>query len=357
MNETINLKAIDRITSEYYDLGGDQLLQFKSLAKRTFDNFNINAELFDVLFIPGTHGCSILHYFVMENKYGLFEQILDEYKEKFKLIPASQWEFMLMEKDNDCHKSLIKFYDENYFQQILKSNLAFVSSYSEPSFKEHYLNGSLDNFYKIENLKTFDNSPTYEMVQALSFFDADREGFKSFMLGQSEKYGEKKSLNNYKYECLIYATENEKIKKFKDGKSVIVKDITLNLPDEEEVDILINKWGITKTSQVISEYLKFQKEYTIKANKNNLLKVNFVGETLNRLIKKKIDFSNCGEALCFGLKNNSAHLAYFIINVIISKDNLLMYVHDKQLKREASYHILNESLDKKTEATTKKLKL
>jgi hypothetical protein len=34
-----------------------------------------------------------------------------------------------------------------------------------------------------------------------------------------------------------------------------------------------------------------------------------------------------------------------------------MYVHDKELKSEASYHILNESLDKKTEATTKKLKL
>lgn len=359
MNEQINIQAIDNITTNYVDFGGSEyeIDKFIPFARRTLDKFGISNDLFDVLFLPGKHGCSILHYFVIENKYGLFGQLLDNYKEQFKLIPANQWEFMLMEKDNDCHKYFIEFYGEEYFQQIFKSNLSFVTSYSEPSFKEHYLNGDLDTFYKMENLKTFDSSPTYEMVQALNFFNADKEGFKSFMLRQAEENGDNYSTENYQYEKLIYRVDNEVVKNLKDGRRIRVKDITLSLPAEEEIDILIEKWGIKKTSEVITEYLKFQKEYSVKANKNNLLKVSFVGDTLNRLIKKKINFNDCGEALCFGLKDNSAHLAYFIINGIISKEHLLMYIHDKELKTESSYHILNESLDKKTEVNAKKLKL
>lgn len=358
MNEKMNIKAVEHIMSNYVDFGTSayEIDTFKSYAKKVLDTFDISNDIFDLLFIPGKSGCSILHYFVMENKYGLFSQMLDEYKDKFKIIPASQWEFMLMEKDNDCHKSFIKFYGEEYFQQILKSELSFVTCYSEPSFKKYYLTGELDHFYKLENIHTFDSTGTCEMLHALNFFNADKEGFKKFMIDQSEEQNSSKS---YKYEKLIYTIKEESTRNLKDGRNVKIKDIILKLPEGYEVELLIEKWGIDKTSQVISEYLKFQKEYSITANKSNLLKVNFDGDMLNKLIKKKIDFSNCGETLCFGLKNNSAQLAYFIINGIISKDHLLMYIHDKELKTEASYHVLNESLDKKNDihTPTKRLKV
>lgn len=358
MNETIDIKAIDIIINDYYHSHNEyELSRFKSFTRQTLASFNVEADIFDVLFIPGKHKCSILHYFVIENKHDLFKELLEEYSKQFKLIPPSQWEFILMEKENDCYKNFINFYGEEYLKKIIQSNLSFVTGYSEPSFKKYYLNGDLDHFYKLENIQTFDKDAIYEMVQALNFFDNDKEGFKQFMLNQANESSKKNSSGNYKYESLIYHVNKESVKRFKDGKEALLKDITLTLPCIEEVDILIEKWGINKTSQVISDYLNFQKEYTINTNKNNLLKVTFIGDILNDLIKKQIKFINCGEALSFGLKHNAAHLSYFLINGTISKDDLLMHITDKELKKEATYNLLNEQLITNNEKNIKKLKV
>jgi hypothetical protein len=356
MNNPI-IKAIDIITTDYYDYKLNNINNFKSFVTTTLNDFNIKSEIFDILFVPGKNDCSVLHYLVIENKYELFTALLKEYQQQFKMISPIKWEFMLMEGDNQCHEAFTNFYGKEYFNKIAQSEISLVTGYSEPSFKKYYLAGNLDHFYKIENINKFDENPNYEMVHALNFFAANKEEFKNFMLEKTQNKETKFSLNSYKYENLIYKVQEDSIKKLKDGTCINIKGVTLTLPSQEDIDVLVERWGIKKTSKVLVDYLKFQKEYTISTNKNNLLKVGFDGSALNALIKSKIDFSGGGDVLSFGLKSNTAHLSYFIINGIISKEDLLIHITDKELKKEASYNILDASLDINHEPSVKKIKI
>jgi hypothetical protein len=132
----------------------------------------------------------------------------------------------------------------------------------------------------------------------------------------------------------------------------------LKLPSKDELNILVEKWGIDKTSQVISDYMNYQKEYLTQPSIHDKYKIKFDEEALVNLITKKIKFIDCGSTLSLFLKNNLELTSYLIINGSITPDDLLSNINNKRLYTEAHSLILESALDKQDkEQTKRKLKL
>lgn len=355
MTTVVSPKLIERFSESLFekDLQNCSLNDLEKSFATIAKHHGCNMEFTEILFQLDESNARPIEHIVSENAIELFIELLDKYTNKFASKPE-QWEFLLSYPSYDCHEYFINVYGEDYFNKILNQNGQNFTRYHQKHFKTLYLEGKLDNFFLVENMKSMYDNSSLSMLHALAFFDADKEKFKAFM---QEKFTDDLaadlsilSTNFLQYNRLI-GRLNVSSKGFPQG-------VILKVPSKYETDILIEKWGIDKTSQVISEYMNYQKEYMTQPEILNKYKVKFDEEKLIELITKKIKFIDCGSALSFGLKDNIELLSYFIINGSIKQEELLSNITNKQLHTEAHYLLLNSSLEKKDDVSTgKKMKL
>lgn len=356
MTNVVSPKLIERLSESIFekDLHNCSLKELeKSFATIAKHHGFANSEFTDLLFqLDESKNCPIEHI-VSENAIDLFINLLDKYKDKLSTKPQ-KWEFLLFYPSLDCHEHFINVYGENYFSKILNPNGENFTRYSHEHFKKLYLDGKLDNFFKVDNMKSMYDNSSLSMLHALAFFDADKEKFKWFM---QEQFTDDFSadLSNISSNFLQY---NRLIGRLNVTTKGFSKNIILKVPSKYETDILIDKWGIDKTSEVISEYMNYQKQYMTQTSILDKYAVKFDEEKLIDLITKKIKFINCGAALSFGLKENLELISYFVINGSIKQEDLLANITNKKLHTEAHSVILDTILEKKDDIHTgKKLKL
>jgi hypothetical protein len=345
----IDLEIISKLTTfafnnELYKL---PLSEFELQIKVELKYQGVNCELFDVLFKPDNNGFCIFLYILSENKHPLFSSIIDKYKDELSTFLPNEWEFMLWVKHNKCHDSFTEFYGKEAIDKLvdLKQNVLF---YSSDHFYHNFLLNKLDSFYEIENMKKFNYKITRPVIHLLNFFNVDPDGFKNFMMDNKLNNSLEYTKDSFKFTDLM-------CKHY--GVGSLNHYINLHLPNGKEFDVLASKWGADKASQVISDFINFQNEYILSFNDAENYTFKFPAVELKSLIELGVKFNNCGIALAFGVKDKSDFLSYFIINNIITKDDLLKNMEDKELKIKAEHDMLENSLEKKTIITTKRSKL
>ena len=355
MTNVANPKLIERFSESLFekDLHNCSLSELEKSFATIAKHHGCNMDFTDILFQLNESKERPIEHIVSENAIELFITLLDKYENKLSSKPE-HWEFLLFYPSHDCHEHFINVYGENYFNQILNSSGQNFTRYHQEHFKKLYLDGKLDSFFKVENMKNMYDNSSLSMLHALAFFDADKEKFKSFM---QEQFTDDLSadLSNLSSSFLQY---NRLIGRLQVTSNNLAKGVILKVPSKYETDILIEKWGIDKTSQVISEYINYQKEYMTAPGILNKYPIKFDEEKLVDLITKKIKFIDCGSALSFGLERNIELLSFFIINGSIKQEDLLSNIKNKQLHNEAHYLLLDASLEKNDDTSTgKKLKL
>jgi hypothetical protein len=354
MNNVASAKLMERISEALFEKNLDDcsLTEIEKTFSTIAKHHGCALDFFELLFQLDDSNCSPLEHIVSENAINLFIDLLDKYEDKFLLIKPEKWEFLLFYPSHDCHEHFINIFGNDYFENVA-SGTNFTRYHIE-HFKKLYINGKLDDYFKVENMKSMYDSPSCSTIHALSFYDSNKEKFKQFMQEQftSELSAD---LSNCSSNWLQY---NRLICRLNVNIKGLEKTFILKLPSNEELEILIEKWGIDKTSQVISDYMNYQKEYLTQPSIKNKYKIKFDEERLVNLITKKIKFINCSKALSFGLKTNLELLSYLIINGSIKQEDLLTNINNKQLYTEAHCVILDSSLDKQDDDSIKrKLKL
>lgn len=348
-NFPIDIGIISKLTTfsfnnELYKL---PLMEFELEIQTELRKQRINCDLIDVLFKPDNNGFCMLLYMISEGGNSLFSNVLEKYKNELEIFHPNEWEFMLWFKNKKCHDSFIAFYGDNAIEQLvdLKKN---VLLYSPDHFYQHFLLNKLDSFYQIENMKKFNDKVSNPVIHLLNFLEADPDGFKKFMMDNKLNNSLEHKKNNFKFEDLM-------CKHY--GLNSLNHYINLHLPNGKEFDVLSSKWGVDKASQVISDFINFQNEYILSFSDYDKYNFKFPVVELKSLIQVGVNFANCGNSLAFALQDKPDFLSYFIINNIITKDDLLNNIRDKELKTKAHHDLLENSLDKKTATSLKRAKL
>lgn len=354
---------MERISEFLYeqDAYAYSLTDFEKHIQGIMNYHNSNVDFIDVLFQLDETKSPPLFHITSENSVELFINLLDKYKNKFLTIEPNQWEFLLFHSKNDCLDAFINFYGNEYFEKIVSYNGENFTRYHKEHFTKLFLEGHLDSLFKIENMQ-FMHESSLTTLHTLVFFDNDKKTFINFM---KEQYTDdlsadlsNMSSNWLQYNRLIGRLNPSSSIKNKQGSISIDRSVTLRLPSIDEVNVLNKKWGAEKTSQVISDYLNYQKDYLTQPSMLDKYQVNFDEEKMSNLISHEFKFNNCGSALCFGLKDNLELLSYFIVTGSVKQEDLLTNIKNKQLYTSANHYILNESLEKKNDASSeKKLKL
>jgi hypothetical protein len=355
MTNVTTPKLMERFSESLFerDLHNCSLSEIEKSFATIAKHHGLNMEFTDILFQLNESKERPIEHIDSENAIVLFIDLLHKYENKLASKPE-QWEFLLFYPSYDCHEHFIGVYGEDYFNQIINPSGENFTHYHQEHFKKLYLEGKLDKFLKVENMKNMYDNSSLSMLHALAFFDADRENFKSFMQEQFTN-DLAADLSSISSNFLQY---NRLIGRLQVTSNNLAKGVILKVPSKYETDILIEKWGIDKTSQVISEYMNYQKEYMTQPGILNKYPIKFDEDKLVDLITKKIQFINCGSALSFGLERNIELLSYFIINGAIKQEDLLSNIKNKHLHTEANYLLLNSSLGKNDVLSTgKKLKL
>lgn len=349
-NYHINTDVISDLTTYAFnnELFQLPLFSFESKIIQKLQEYKINCDLIDILFKPDNNGFCMFVYMLNEKNNTLFSSILDKNKDKLHQFIPKEWEFMVWVNQNECHNSFKDFYGKNAIDDIigLKGNILYYSSHY---FNRYYLENKLDYFYEIDNMKFFNNKMRKNIIHVLNFFESDTDGFKKFMLKNKSHNGLEHNVNNE------FIFENLMFKHY--SVRSLNEYISLSLPNDKVFDILIAKWGTNKASQVICDFINFQNEYILSFDDNNRHTIKFHEDDLKSLINAGANFTNCGKALTFGLKEKPDLLSYFIINDIITKDDLLVNMNDKELKSKAEHDLFNNTLDKKSELNIKRAKL
>lgn len=348
-NQSIDIELISQLTTLAFnnELFKLPLIDFELKIKEQLQKEKQNCSLIDVLFKPDNNGFCMLLYMISDAGHSLFSSIMEKYKDEFKTFHPNEWEFMLWVKHSKSHDSFIEFYGNKSIDKLvdLKQSVLF---YSSDHFYQHFLLNKLDSFYEIENIRKFNNRISKPVIHLLNFLNADADGFKNFMMDNKLNNSLEHTKDNFKFEDLM-------CKHY--GVGSLTHYINLHLPNGKEFDVLASKWGIDKASQVVSDFINFQHEYILSFNDAENYTYKFPVVELKSLIEVGVKFTNCGSALAFGIKDKSDFLSYFIINNIITKDDLLKNMEDKELKIKAEHDMLENSLEKKTIVTTKRAKL
>jgi hypothetical protein len=353
---TITDKSFGTTVTAFYYLnsGSTNLDSFVNYLKETLKVEQLN--LFSLLFEEDKHGTTLLNYLIGANEpSNLLVEILHKYKNEFKLITPNKWDFILTQNKNDCHKSLIDFYGQKYFDSIFNPNNPDLCSYSQDYFLKYYLSGQLNHLLIAENLKKLPEINQFQeyIFYMLIFLSADKEGVKKFILESANNEETKKSSNGFLFSKLLYK-ENTQVYNIS-GSSTTLIELKLNLPTEVELNLLIDNWGINKTSEVISDYLNLQKEYILQ-NKIPYTDIKFDKRKLDALMHSDIKIIDCGEILALALKNEPEILSYLLVTDVIKKEHLLCNIKNEKLVIRVNHHILQNTLNTNVEPR-KKLKI
>jgi len=345
-NKTYSVKhieqyVIDEINEDFFK-NEMHKLSFEELDANITQQLRVHNnsfELIDILFKKDKNGFCLLFYIINESAHSLFSGILNKYESQFKELIPNEWEFVLWRNRNDCHNLFAQKYGRNAFDKISDNN-GRVLFYSEEYFTKYYLMGFLDDFYKVENISKFKEF-TYkplDIIHTLNFFNADTKGFKNFILNNKGKsLSDISSSHGFSFSDLLFETIN---------LQSISGHLRLILPGEKDFNILTAKFGVNKSSEIISDFINFQYEYMSSFDDYSKFNIKFDSEKMKSLIKTDCQFISCGKALINGLQHNPDLLSYFIINDSISKDDLISNITDKELKVKAEHDLLNSTLDK-----------
>jgi len=326
-------EALNKIYLNYSqkDIDCSSLKAFEFDILKILQEYNVNINLFDLYFIRRHNNTSILFAITSENQHGLFSEILEIYKSEFESIPKEKLESMLWVDENDCHKILYSHLGKDFFNDLDHLN-SHVFYYSNKNFVKYYLLGKFDNFFKIENLSKIDDYIEDIFTHLMLFYSEDKVGFEKALFNPPSNL-------SFESKHLIYIEPHPNT--FSSSK-------ILHLPNENEINTLISIWGVDKTSEVISDYMKLQKKYmeTSFPYTNN---IEYESNKLKHLIKTEIDLNNCGSSLAFGLRHNTDLLSHFIIKGIITHDHLLDNIKDKEIQAKTHHDVLKSSLETKSE--------
>jgi hypothetical protein len=167
---TITDKSFGTTVTAFYYLnsGSTNLDSFVNYLKETLKVEQLN--LFSLLFEEDKHGTTLLNYLIGANEpSNLLVEILHKYKNEFKLITPNKWDFILTQNKNDCHKSLIDFYGQKYFDSIFNPNNPDICSYSKDYFLDYYLSDKLSHLLIAENFKKFTRNKSIPRIFFLYF--------------------------------------------------------------------------------------------------------------------------------------------------------------------------------------------
>lgn len=342
--ETINNLNSFAFNNELYKL---PLVDFELKIQEQLQKHNLNCDLIDILFKPDNNGFCMLLYMTSDGGHTLFSSIIDKYKDNLNTFIPQEWEFIAWIKNNKFYQSFEEFYGEKAIDQIieLKQNVLY---YSTDNFYKYFLLDKLDSFYKIENMHCFDSKIKKPVIHLLNFLYVDPDGFKKFMMDNKSSNSLAHTKDNFKFDDLMF-------KHYSVGS--LNHYISLNLPNGKEFDVLASKWGADKASEVVSDFINFQNQYILSFNDAEKYSFEFPHVELKSLIEVRVKFTNCGCSLAFGAKDKPDFLSYFIINDIITKDDLLKNIEDKEIKTKAEHDMLENSLEKKTVMNSKRAKL
>lgn len=353
---TITDKSFGTTVTAFYYLnsGSTNLDSFVNYLKETLQVKQLN--LFNLLFEEDKHGNTLLNYLIAANEpSNLLVEILHKYKKEFKLITPDKWEFVLTQNKNDCHKYLVEFYGQTYFDSIFNPNNPNIFSYSQDYFLDYYLSGKLNNLLIAENLKKIPETNQFQeyIFYMLIFLSEDKEGVKKLILESAKNEESKKSSHGFLFSKLLYK-ENIQIYTIS-GSSTKLTELKLNLPTEIDLKLLIDNLGITKTSEVISDYLNLQKEYILQ-NKIQYTSIKFDKKRLEALMHSDIKFIDCGQIFALALKNEPEILSYLLLTDVVKKEHLWCNLKDENLIIRANHYNLQNTLETNVEPR-KKLKI
>jgi hypothetical protein len=301
-------------------------------------------------FHKDSKGHSIVDLLTLEKDAdNLFKEVLTRYEEQFKTIPPKKWDFISLQNKNKCHDILLDFYGTDYFESIFDLNKNNISLYSRDYSSKYYFSNKLDHKINIDNLKHF-YEHNCNILHTLVFLEKDKENFKNFIIDSAKSEETKKSSKGLLFSNLLYK-HNKQVYDFGGSPESIIIELKLHLPKEDDLNILIDNWGINKTSEIISEYFKLQEEY-ITFNKIPFTKVTLDRNKLMKLIDYNINFIDCGKTLALGLKFEPQLLSYFLITDVIKKEQLLTHIQEDSLQIRVNHHMLQNTLS--TNAVPKK---
>lgn len=344
-----------KVTAFYYlNSGSTNLDSFVNYLKETLQVEQLN--LFDLLFEADKHGNTLLNYIIRANEpSNLLIEILHKYKNEFQLITPDKWEFVLTQNKNDCHKSVIDFYGQEYFDLIFNQNNPNICRYSQDYFLDYYLSGKLNHLLIADNLKFLPETNIFQeyIFYMLVFLSEDKEGVRKFILDSAKNEESKKSFHGFLFSKLLY---KENIQTYNiSGNSSTLIELKLNLPTEIDLKLLIDNLGISKTSEVISDYLNLQKEYILE-NKIKHTDIKFDKRRLEALMHSDIKFIDCGQTFALALKSEPEILSYLILTDVIKKEHLWCHIKDDHLKIRANHYNLQNTLETNVEPR-KRLKI
>jgi len=324
-----------------YDLHTYRLELFEDAMKTISSRYTHELSFLDTLFLEDNAKVSALSSMVQNNGHQLFISLLEKYKTEFKEIEPEKWSFVFWFEKNNCHDCLLNFYGKEYFKNILNPNNYDFTAYHYDFFSKYYLSGTLDNSFTMNNLKNCHENFSINMVHALNFYESNKDEFKNFILNII-KEPNAKDYTNLKFHRFIYLTRRGSNPP-PNGNAENNQIFNISLPSDNEISLLIKKWGISKTSQLLSEYLNFQHEcLKLIENKGKII---LNSELMENLIKKDLQFNNCGEILAIGLRDDRDVFSYFILNGSISTENILNSMQNSDLYKKAHYQFLNETLE------------
>ena len=356
---TITDKSFGTTVTAFYYLnsGSINLDNFVSYLKEILPIENCtDKDFFNLLFEEDKHGNTLLSYLIEANEpSNLLVEVLHKYKNEFKLITPDKWEFVLTQNKNDCHKSLVDFYGQKYFDSIFNPDNPNICNYSQDYFLEYYLSGKLTHLLIPDNLKLLPETNQFQeyIFYMLMFLSKDKEGVKEFILESAKSEETKKSSNGLLFSKLLYK-ENTQLYTLGKSSTTLI-ELKLNLPTEVELNLLIDNWGINKTSEVISDYLNLQKEY-ILTNKIPYTDIKFDKRRLDALMHSDIKFIDCGQIFALALKNEPEILSYLLLTDVVKKEHLWFNLKDENLKIRANHYTLQNTLETNAEIR-KKLKI
>lgn len=346
------------VTSFYYlNAGLTNLDNFLDYLKESplIENCT-DKDFCNLLFQEDNFGNTLLQYISRENQaLNLFVEILNEYKNEFKLITPDKWSFVSTQNKNDCHKYLIEFYGQKYFDSIFNPKNPDICTYSQDYFLDYYLSGKLNHLLIAENLKKLPETNQFQeyIFYMLIFLSEDKEGVKKLILESAKNEESKKSSYGFLFSKLLY---KENIQFYKTSRgSTTLTELKLNLPTEIDLKLLIDNLGISKTSEVISDYLNLQKEYILQ-NKIQYTDIKFDKKRLETLMHSDIKFIDCGQIFALALKKEPEILSYLLLTDVIKKEHLWCNLKDENLKIRANHYNLQNTLETNAEPR-KKLKI
>ncbi len=327
----------------------------KYLKKHVSSNFNF----FDILFAKNEKNSSLIKQIAFNNNKKLIDDIFEKYSSELKLIDASNWNFIFLEKNGNLNIKIKNFYGDEYYNDI--------SNYLNEDDIPSYFPIHLSKLLKTKKLsKFFENYPVEQIVKHDHIGILNFGLFIHFFVAQKESY-----INYFSNPSNI----NLKLPIFQVNQQKDIIYYSVKIPDKTELDTFVFKcFNSKKANIILKEFLETNhntlinafsltsnKKFSHQFHKIELemfkdIKMNKI-ELLNFFTNEKIDKKLFMPTIMDYLVKEPELLSHFIINNVVNKEDLLLNIKDPDLFKNDEFIILNEQLPQNFIKSKKNLKI